>query len=91
MAVRLSADWMSKADDRILEYLEQEGPHSPGRIAESEMVRFSRKTINMRLIKLEQAGLVEKDAIGRGVYEISEIGEQYLTGDLDARELDEPE
>jgi DNA-binding PadR family transcriptional regulator len=91
MALRLSADWMVKADDRILEFLEAEGPHSPKRISEDDRMFFKKKHINMRLLKLAEVGLVEKDEIGRGIYSISESGKEYLAGNLDARDLPEPD
>ena len=82
---------MVKADDRILEYLEVEGPHSPKRISDDPRIEFKQKHVNVRLLKLAEYGLVEKDAIGRGVYAISDDGRAYLDGELDARELDADE
>lgn len=89
MAVRLSADWMTKADDRILEFLYVEGKSQPAMIGEDDRVRFKTQYINQRLSKLLDAGLVTR--VGRGVYLISEEGEAYLSGEFDARDLDEPE
>lgn len=88
MVLRLSGEWMALADDRILEYLDQEGPRSPSKIAEDERIPFSRKHVNLRLLELEKYDLVEKDVVGRGVYAITELGERYLAGDLDAATLE---
>lgn len=82
---------MVKADDRILEYLEVEGPHSPKRISEDPRMSFRTKHVNVRLLTLAEAGLVEKDEIGRGVYSITEQGRGYLSGEFDARDLEKPE
>jgi DNA-binding MarR family transcriptional regulator len=79
---------MVKADDRILEYLDVEGPHSPKRISEDSRMLFKQKHINMRLLKLLDAGLVEKDKIGRGIYSLTDEGEAYLAGEFDARDLE---
>lgn len=89
MAVRLSADWMGQVDDRILEYLESEGPVSPGKMAESDKIRFSRDYVNRRLILLRKANLVEM--IGNGVYSLSSKGQEYLAGVADLRDEPEPE
>jgi len=83
--MRLSANWMSIADDRILEFLQDEGPRSPSKIHEDGRVRFSRQHINMRCKKLEEHHLVQN--LGNGVYAITELGKEYLEGTLDANEL----
>lgn len=84
--MRLSADWMSIADDRILEFLRASGPTTPTKMCEDGRVRFSRQHINMRCKKLSAYGLL--DELGNGVYAISEAGERYLDGDLDADDLE---
>lgn len=89
MAVRLGADWMVLADERILEFLDSEGPQPPSEIAADERVRFSTQHVNKRLWKLTDAGLTRR--IGQGVYAITEQGEGYLAGELDAASLEEPE
>lgn len=82
---------MNLSDDRILEYLDTEGPQTPKRIASDERVLFSRQTVNMRLLLLKKAGFVDSDTIGPGVYDITEQGEAYLAGEYDAREIEKPE
>ncbi|WP_248518409.1 MarR family transcriptional regulator [Salinarchaeum laminariae] len=85
--MRLDADWMSRADDRILEHLSEEGPDSPKAMAESGRVRFSRQHINQRCKTLVEYRLLVH--LGNGVYDITREGEQYLAGELDAAELSE--
>jgi len=75
---------MTLWDDRILEILANEGPATPSAIADMDIVRRSRPTINTRLRKLHEEGLVEKR--GRGLYAITEIGELYLIGGYDVEE-----
>nr|AGI12342.1 putative phage repressor protein [Halorubrum sp. T3] len=82
---------MVLADDRILEYLEVEGPQSPVRVSRDDRLEYERQYVNRRLLKLAEAGLVDKDRIGRGVYAINDVGREYLEGELDARELPAPE
>ena len=40
--MRLSADWMTKADDRVLEYIAEHETATPTEMAESDLVRFKR-------------------------------------------------
>jgi len=84
--MRFDADWMSRADDRILEHLSEDGPDTPKEMAESDRVRFSRQHINARCKTLVEYGLLVH--LGNGVYDITRTGEQYLACDLDARDLD---
>lgn len=86
--MRFDADWMSRADDRILEHLSEVGPDTPMEMAESGRVRFSRQHVNQRCKKLVRYGLLVH--LGNGVYDVTREGERYLAGDLDASEL-EPE
>lgn len=76
---------MVLADDRILEFLSENGPRSPSKMHESGDIRYSRGYINSRCQKLADYSLVLN--LGNGVYQITEKGEQYLDGDLDATEL----
>lgn len=84
--MRFDADWMSRADDRILEHLNEQGPDTPKQMADSNRVRFSRQHINQRCKKLVSYSLLIH--LGNGVYDITPQGEQYLTGELDAQELE---
>lgn len=83
--MRQPADWMRPMDDRILEVLQTAGiTLSPAIIAYN--LEMSREAVNRRLAELAERGLVEK--IERGRYEIAQIGEQYLDGDLAVEDLE---
>jgi len=84
MVKRYSGDWMVLADDRILEYLNEENAASPSDMVKSGFVRYSNGYISQRCQKLAKHGLVER--YGSGVYAISERGEAYLRGELDTSE-----
>jgi len=84
--MRLSADWMTIADDRLLEYIAEHETATPTEMAESDLVRFKRVHLQRRCQKLYQHGLVRQ--VGNGVYMLSEQGQQYLDGELDAAELE---
>ncbi|RDZ54491.1 winged helix-turn-helix domain-containing protein [Haloferax sp. Atlit-4N] len=88
--MRLDADWMTRADDRILEFLSEEGPHPPKKMADDGRVRFGRQYIGVRCRDyLVPYGLAQN--LGNGVYSITELGEQYLAGEIDAAELENSE
>ncbi|MFB6179549.1 MAG: MarR family transcriptional regulator [Halorientalis sp.] len=82
--MRYSGDWMVLADDRILEYVREEGSGRPQEMEESGYVRYSRSYIHKRCRKLVEHGLLEH--LGNGVYIITERGERYLDGELDTTE-----
>jgi predicted transcriptional regulator len=77
---------MTIADERILEYLSQTETSTPKKMADSGDVRFSRQYIGERCRKLADYELVQH--LGNGVYRITEQGEAYLDGELDAKELE---
>lgn len=79
--MRLSGKWMKGADDRILEYLNEEGPSSPKKMYDDGRIRFSRTYINVRCQALAEHGLVLN--LGNGIYQITDDGKRYLDGDLD--------
>lgn len=84
--MRYSARWMTLADERILEHLNQVETDTPKGMAKSGNVRFSRQYIGERCRKLSDYGMVQP--LGNGVYRITEAGEQYLDGELDAKDLE---
>lgn len=90
---RPHVDWMTRADDAILEFLQNEGNRqlvaTPGVIEAN--IGYTLSTVNQRLRKLKTAGLVEYHDEERGLYEISEQGKAYLSGTIDASELEAEE
>lgn len=84
--MRRSADWMVICDERILEYLSENETGTPKQMADSSLVRFSRSYITQRCRKLVDYGLLR--LLGNGVYVITDTGEEYLEGELDAEELE---
>lgn len=82
--MRLPADWMSSADERLLEFLREEGPHPPSKIHEDDRLPYSRNHINKRCKLLTEQGLTKN--LGNGVYAITDKGVDYLDGEIDLRE-----
>jgi Mn-dependent DtxR family transcriptional regulator len=76
---------MTLADERILEYLSELGNNQTSQIAKE--FGFHRKYIGKRCRILEKHGFV--DNRGNGVYQITELGEKYLSGEFDASTLDD--
>ena len=82
--MRQRAEWWVLTDDMILEYLRDEGTGTPKVL--SDALGKSQGYINQRLSTLADYGLVTK--VARGVYQLSEQGEQYLDEDLDVSQLE---
>ena len=76
---------MTIADERILEFLSEEGPRQPKQISQDERITFSDQYIGQRCRTLAPYGLVQN--LGNGLYTITQAGQQYLEGELDATKL----
>lgn len=74
---------MVPSDDRILELLDEEGNLTPQAVEDFGGPVAGHASD--RLPKLAEYGLVTK--LSRGLYRITEAGQAYLAGDLDASEL----
>ncbi|PGF17613.1 winged helix-turn-helix domain-containing protein [Natrinema sp. CBA1119] len=84
--MRLDAGWMVRADDRILEFLEEEGPHPPSKMETDERIKFGAEYLGRRCREyLCPHGLVKN--LGNGVYAITEDGVSYLDGELDVSQI----
>lgn len=72
-------------DDRILEYIRHnDGTGRVGQLADSDLIRVSGSHVSRRCRKLAEHGLLRD--LGNGVYAITDRGEAYLDGELDASE-----
>ena len=82
--MRPRVDWMNQTDDRILELLDESGLElSP--VVLSRNLDYSRSWVSQRLTKLSEVGLVGVD--DGSYYYITDRGQDYLKGDLDADDL----
>lgn len=81
---------MTRADDAILEFLLNDGNDDlVATPAVIEMnIEFGISTVRGRIRTLYDADLVEYYDESRGAYQISEKGKKYLSGELDASELE---
>lgn len=80
--MRKSGDWMTVWDDRILEYIFENGSGSPTEISEITYIHVSKQHISRRLRTLADHDLL--DPLGNGMYQITEKGWYYLKGGFDA-------
>ncbi|MCD2202729.1 hypothetical protein [Halobacterium sp. KA-6] len=85
--MRKSADWMTLWDDRLLEWAEAHDSVSAPDVKDTEYFKITRPHISRRLRKLADHGLLKE--LGNGVYVITDEGEAYLEGELNASELSE--
>jgi hypothetical protein len=79
--MRKQPEWVAKWDDRILEYLYERGPASPGQISDVAHIRTSSSYVSRRLSTLFEHELVAR--VGNGVYQITDKGKYYLAGGYD--------
>ena len=82
--MRYAGEWMSAADDRILEYLSENESGSPTKMKREGPIRYSRVQVHRRCKILAEKGLIND--LGNGVYMITEDGEAYLEGHLDTED-----
>jgi len=80
--MRHSGDWMTLVDDRVLEYIQEQGSGSPTKMANEE-INYSRQYVHQRCKKLVEEGLLNH--LGNGIYTITDDGEAYLDGRLDTQ------
>lgn len=77
---RPNVDWMTQADDRILESLmESNMVLSPKVIAYN--TGYNREYVSQRISPLLENDMIER--VDRGMYEITDRGRAYLRGELD--------
>lgn len=83
--MRPRVDWMTRADDYILEFLANHSIIASPRVI-SANIDYSHQYVNERMKPLRENSLVENT--GDGLYKITERGRDYLAGDLDAEDLE---
>jgi predicted transcriptional regulator len=78
--------WFSPVDYEILLFYDS---HDIGLTAKSLAynIDYNRRYVNERMRVLEEAGLFENTD---GIYELTDLGREFLAGDLDEDDLPEP-
>jgi len=84
--MRPRVEWMTRADDYILEFLEEKDILATPRVI-SANIDYSHQYVNERMKPLREHGLVETE--GDGIYRITHQGKKYLSGGLSAGDIEE--
>ncbi|ELY99825.1 hypothetical protein C482_10077 [Natrialba chahannaoensis JCM 10990] len=77
------ADWIDPVDETVLEYMGREEYFSPDQIAAEDVCRGPHAAYRCR--ELTKRGLLTKHM--PGVYDITDLGEQVLAGEVELAEL----
>lgn len=80
----VSAEWMDPADDDILELMREDHIFAPDHISDEGVCRGPHASYRCR--ELTKRGLLNKQAVG--MYDITDLGERYLAGEVDPSELE---
>lgn len=89
--VREHAAWLRALDERLLEHLRESGESNPMLMAEHprfEEIGVSSGQIRERCLQLADAGLA--GMTGKGWFDVTTWGQQYLDGEIDARDQPKP-
>lgn len=88
--MRPRVSWMTHADDTILEFFDNHQIALPPTPV-SFNIGFSETHVRNRMRKLADEGLLSKVDEKKGYYEITEKGQSYLSGELEASDLERTE
>ena len=82
--MRPRIDWMTQADERILEFLyDKDIIASPSVIGAN--IEYTGEYISRRCRKLAKANLIQR--VDASNYRLTELGERFLSGDADKEEI----
>lgn len=83
--MRPRVEWMTQADERLLEFLyEKDIVASPSVIAAN--IDYTGEYLSRRCQKLANAGLIQR--VDASNYRLTELGERFLDGNVEAEELE---
>ena len=80
----VAADWMDPVDDEILELMREDYIFDPDHIEAEDVCRAPHAAHRCR--QLTERGLLKRQAIG--MYDLTELGAQYLEGEVDPSDLE---
>lgn len=78
--------WFSPVDYEILLFFGNHDIEASAKVI-SANIEYDRQYVNKRLRELAEEGLLQKNEES-GLYELSELGREFLSGDLDASDLE---
>lgn len=85
--MRPDVSWMTRADDRILEFYDETSISAPPAVV-AYNIDMSETHIKRRILTLRDHGLLTKVSQEKGYYQITQLGKQYLSGRVTAEELE---
>lgn len=80
-------EWFSPVDYEILQFYENHDILASAKVIGAN-IDYSRQYVNKRLVKLSDSGILESTD---GLYRLSATGKEFLTGNLEAENLTEPD
>ncbi|PSP79494.1 transcriptional regulator [Halobacteriales archaeon QS_1_68_20] len=101
--MRPRVPWMNEVDTAILEYFAELGAVDGSRVSLAPtplyvnlvqrmgVVDVQPNTLSRRMSRLAAMGFLEKIDEKRGYYCLTEMGEAFLAGELDAEDIPRPE
>ena len=85
--MRPRVSWMTRADDAILELLSKADiAANPSTIAFN--IDYDRRYVARRCLTLSEHDLLDRVHEGKAMYKITEFGNQYLQGQINADALE---
>ncbi len=84
--MRPRVEWMTRADDYILEFLDETDIVATPQVIAAN-IDYSRQYVNQRIRLLADHNLVQNT--GDGLYRITNRGREYLGGELDAKDFED--
>lgn len=90
--MRKHSEWMTQSDERILEFIDEHGNHPPKAIRDSlaelsSGMEYHPNYIQVRCRTLQDHGFLQN--VGGGTYSITEVGREFLAGEIDAATIAE--
>ncbi|RQG97202.1 hypothetical protein [Natrarchaeobius chitinivorans] len=82
-----TADWMAPPDEDILELMRSEDVFAPDHVDDAGICRGPDAAYRCR--ELAKRGLLRKHA--PGLYDLTDLGERFLEGEVDPTELESTE
>lgn len=82
--MRPRVDWMTQADNQILEFLDEKSIVATPKVIAAN-IDYTPQYVNERIPLLAENGLVENT--GKALYQITDRGRRYLAGELDKDDL----
>ena len=82
--MRPRVDWMTQGDERIMEFLQEKDIVASAAVIGAN-IDYTGEYVSRRCRKLTDAGLLQR--VDASNYRLTELGERFLDGRVEAQEL----